>query len=138
MIRKPLPTLMAALTAATLGSAALTAPAAAGGSVSVSIAPTSAQSDRAIRDGLRLYSFYNSVKGGASIRQIGRDNSAGVAQNGRRNLGIVHQEGSGHKGTLRQNGNRNAHGLFQFGRNTNGHVAQNGNGRTGATFQFGW
>lgn len=138
MIRKPLPTLMAALTAATLGSAALTAPAAAGGSLAINLAPTGADSGRAIRDGLRLYSFYNSIKGGASIRQIGRNNSAGVAQDGRRNLGIVHQEGSGHTGTLRQNGNRNAYGLFQFGRNTNGHVVQNGNGSTGATFQFGW
>lgn len=138
MIRKPLTTFIAGLTAAMLGSAALTTPAAAGGSVSISIAPTNADGDRAIRHGLRLYSLYNAVRGGASIRQIGRSNAAGVAQHGRRNLGIVHQEGRGHNGTLQQNGDRNAYGLFQFGRNASGHVVQNGDRRTGATFQYGW
>ncbi|MCV0397519.1 MAG: curlin [Rhizobiaceae bacterium] len=138
MIRKSVSTLMAAAIAASLGSAALTEPAVAGGSFTIHVAPTHAEGERAIRHGLGLYSLYNSIKGGASIRQKGRDNTAGIGQNGGRNLGIIHQEGRGHQGTLQQNGSRNAYGLFQFGRNTSGHVTQNGNGMSGATFQWGW
>ena len=138
MIRTLSKTLMAGLLATTLGSTAMVAPAAADGSFSISFAPRDAHEERALRNGLQLYSFYNAVRGGASIRQIGRNNAAGIGQNGRRNLGIVHQEGRGHTGTLQQNGNRNSYGLFQFGRNTSANVVQNGNGGSGATFQFGW
>jgi hypothetical protein len=53
-------------------------------------------------------------------------------------LGIIHQKGRGHAGTLQQNGNSNAYGLFQFGKKTRANVSQNGNGNAGATFQFGW
>ncbi len=113
------------------------APAAAGGSVSISLAPANAKQDRAMRAGLGIYALYNGIKNGG-IRQKGVNNSAGLAQSGSGNLGVVHQKGNGHNGTLQQNGNGNSHGLFQFGRNTNGHVVQNGNGGTGATFQFGW
>jgi major curlin subunit len=138
MTRKPIKKLAAGLVAAIVGLSALSAPAAAGGSLSVHIAPSSADSGRALRTGLQLYSFYNAIKGGASIRQRGRNNSAGIGQDGRGNFGVVHQEGSGHHGALQQNGNGNAYGLFQFGRNTDGHVVQNGYGRAGASFQMGW
>lgn len=138
MIRTPLRTAMAGLAATMLASAALTAPAQAGGSISFSVNPRNADEERALRAGLAIYSIVNSVKGGASIKQIGSGNAAGVAQHGKGNLGVVHQEGKGHNGTVTQNGNGNAYGLFQFGKNANGHASQNGNGRTGATFQFGW
>ena len=138
MIRTPLRTVSAALLAASIGVSGFAAPAAAGGSVSISIAPGSADSERAMRAGLQLYSIFNAVKGSAAVRQKGSGNNAGIAQIGRGNFGVVHQDGHGHNGTLRQNGGNNAYGLFQFGRNTNGHVVQNGHGRTGATFQFGW
>lgn len=131
-------TFKAALVAAALGTATLAAPAHAGGSVSFTVAPTSADEAQAMRAGLAIYSIVNGFKGGSGIKQAGFGNAAGLAQNGGGNLGIVHQQGSGHNGTLAQNGNGNAHGLFQFGKNTNGHVAQNGNGQTGATFVFGF
>jgi hypothetical protein len=138
MIRTALKTAMTALVAATIGTSAFIAPAQAGGSLSVHVQPRNEQENRAMRAGLSLYSIYNQVKGGASIRQIGSGNAAGVAQDGRGNQGIVHQEGRGHNGTVTQNGNGNSYGLFQFGRNTNGHATQTGNGNAGATFQFGW
>lgn len=118
-------------------SGAMTLPVAAGGSVSVQVAPANAKQERVLRAGLGIYALYNGIKGGG-IRQKGVNNSAGLAQNGSGNLGVVHQEGRGHDGTLQQNGSGNSYGLFQFGRNTGGHVVQNGNGGTGATFQFGW
>ena len=130
-------TLAAAFVAASLGTAAIATPAAAGGQVSLSFAPTSQEEADALRAGLTIYAIANGIKNG-SIKQFGSGNSAGLAQNGSGNLGIVHQEGHGHDGTLQQNGNGNAYGLFQFGRNTSGNVVQNGDGNAGATFQFGW
>lgn len=137
MIRTTALTLKATLVASVLAMSALTVPAQAGGSISVSLQPRNADEERAMRTGLVLYSIFNNVKSGGSIKQKGSGNAAGLAQHGSGNLGIVHQDGKGHNATLTQNGNGNAHGLFQFGRNTNGHVVQNGYG-TGATFQFGW
>ena len=137
MITNTLKTLMAGLVAATLGTAAMTVPAEAGGQVSITVLPGSAKHEQAMRAGLGIYSLVQGIQNG-SIRQYGHGNSAGLKQNGKGNLGIVHQEGNGHDGTLEQNGHGNAFGLFQFGRNTSGHVAQNGHGNTGATFQFGW
>lgn len=131
-------TIKAALAALALGAltAMPAAPAHAGGSISISIAPASADSERAMRAGLGFYAIANGIRNG-SIRQNGLGNAAGLIQNGSGNLGIVHQEGDGHTGTLTQNGNGNSHGLFQFGAGTTGHVRQSG-GQTGATFQFGW
>lgn len=130
--------LKASLVILSIGTAGMmTAPAAAGGSVSISVAPTNARQEQAMRAGLGIYALYNGIKNGG-IRQKGFNNSAGLLQNGSGNLGVVHQRGNGHNGTLQQNGNGNSHGLFQFGSNTNGHIAQTGNGGTGATFQFGW
>jgi hypothetical protein len=131
-------TLKASLVAATLAIAPMTVPAEAGGSVSVSIVPQSQKDAQALRTGMQLYSLFNGIKGGASIKQLGINNIAGIGQNGGGNFGVVHQEGNGHAGTLQQNGNNNAYGIFQFGKNTNSNVVQNGNGDVGATFQFGW
>ena len=130
-------TATASLVALTIGTAGLTVPATAGGSVSFSIAPGNTQDAQALRAGLQMYSLYNGIKNGG-IKQRGSGNIAGLLQNGGGNLGIIHQEGSGHNGTVQQNGSGNSYGLFQFGRNTSGHAVQNGNGRTGATIQFGW
>ena len=134
---KIIKTAAASLVAMTIATSVLTVPAAAGGSVSISLAPGSAKDAQALRTGLQVYSLYNGIKNGG-IKQRGSGNIAGLLQNGGGNLGIVHQEGNGHNGTVQQNGNGNAYGLFQFGKNTNGHAVQNGNGQTGATFQFGW
>jgi minor curlin subunit len=129
-------TALAAAAAIAAGTLAPLAPAHAGGSVSISIAPGSADAEHAMRAGLGLFAIANGIKNG-SITQNGIGNAAGLIQNGSGNLGIVHQEGNGHEGTLTQNGNGNAHGLFQFGQGASGHVSQSG-GQTGATFQFGW
>jgi len=128
-------TLKAALVAVMIGTVA--SPALAGGQISISIAPGSAESEQAMRLGLGIYALANGFKNGG-IKQKGFGNVAGLLQNGGGNLGLVHQEGNGHNGTVQQNGNGNACGLFQFGKNTEGHCVQNGNGGTGATFQLGW
>ena len=138
MTQKTLKTLTAALLAATIGTAALTLPAAAGGAISFSYVPTNARDARALQHGLQLYSLFNALQNGATIRQFGMNNAAGIGQNGYGNTGIIHQEGSGHTGTLQQNGNNHAYGIFQFGQNTNANVVQSGNGQVGATVQFGW
>lgn len=130
-------TLKAALAAIMIGTASLTAPAFAGGQISINLAPADADQEKAMRMGLGMYALFNGIKNGG-ITQNGNGNAAGLMQNGSGNLGVVHQEGDGHNGTLVQNGNGNACGLFQFGKNTNGHVQQNGNGGTCATLQFGW
>jgi hypothetical protein len=130
-------TLIATVVAATIGTAVLATPASAGGSISINIAPKNAKEEQAIKTGLAIYGIVNAVQNG-SIKQLGTNNAAGLAQLGSGNFGVVHQEGSGHNGTLVQNGNDNAYGIFQFGKNTDAHVAQNGNGGTGATFSFGW
>ncbi|MEP2459049.1 MAG: curlin [Nitratireductor sp.] len=128
----------ALLLAAAIGVAAPAVPAPAGGSIGISIAPGTAEADRALRAGLQIYSLFNAARGNALVRQNGQRNQAGIAQAGRGNYGLVHQDGTGHSGTLAQNGDRNAYGLFQFGRDTRANVTQNGHGRSGATFLFGW
>ena len=138
MTRTTTKTLMVTLLAATIGTAALTGQAAAGGSFSFTLAPNNADEAQAIQAGLAIYSIVNALENGASIAQLGSNNLAGIGQNGSGNLGIVHQEGDGHSGTLQQNGNSNSYGIFQFGEGTHNDVVQNGNGQTGATFSFGW
>jgi hypothetical protein len=130
-------TLTAALVAGSIGQAALSAPAYAGGWVSATYAPANARDAGALATGLRVYSLYHGLRG-ASIRQSGRRNVAGIGQNGRGNLGIIQQQGNGHSATLRQNGNDNTYGIFQFGRNTDANVVQNGDDGSGATFSYGW
>ena len=138
MTGKILKTLSATLVAAALTTGALTLPADAGGSVSVTYVPGNQQDAQALQTGLLFYQLYNSVKNGASIKQLGKNNIAGIGQYGAGNTGIIHQEGKGHSATLNQYGNGNSWGIFQFGQNTNANVNQYGNGGTGATFQFGW
>ena len=130
-------TFVAALLATTIGAAPFAAPAMAGGSISLSLAPANAKQEQAMKTGLAIYGIVNAVKDG-SIKQKGNNNAAGLAQYGSGNFGVVHQDGNGHSGSLVQNGNGNAYGLFQFGKGTDAHVVQNGNGGTGATFAFGW
>ena len=138
MTHTALKTLAAGLAALMIGSAAMTVPAAAGGSISLSYTPKNAKQKKALQTGLAIYGIVNAVKNGGSIKQLGMNNLAGLAQNGSGNLGIIHQEGNGHSGTLQQNGNGNSYGIFQFGEGTDAQVVQNGNGLSGATVQFGW
>lgn len=131
-------TIAAALVAATIGTASLTAPALAGGSLAVTYTPTNAHDAQQLQTGLALYSLFKGIKSGGSIQQYGVGNAAGLGQYGYGNTGLIYQNGTGHQATLNQYGNANAYGVFQFGRNTTANVGQYGNGNTGATFLFGW
>ncbi|KAA1179949.1 curlin [Rhizobium tropici] len=131
-------TLGIATVAVLLGISAQASPAMAGGSIAFYLSPRTTQDAEAMDLGLRAYSLYNGLRGGAHIRQLGRNNLAGIGQNGRDNLGIVRQEGSGHSATLQQNGSDNSYGIFQFGRNTDTQVVQNGDRQSGAALLFGW
>ena len=124
--------------AAAVGLPFASAPAKAGGSVGFYYSPRTARDARALDLGLRAYSLYSGLRGGAHIRQLGRNNRAGIGQDGAGNLGIIRQEGNGHSATLRQDGNDNSYGIFQFGRNTDANVAQAGDGQSGAAVLFGW
>ncbi|RWA80550.1 curlin [Mesorhizobium sp.] len=124
--------------AAAIGLPLVVAPAKAGGSIGLYYSPRTARDARALDFGLRAYSLYNGLRGGAHIRQLGRNNRAGIGQDGAGNLGIIRQEGSGHSATLRQDGNDNSYGIFQFGRNTDASIAQAGDGQSGAALLFGW
>jgi hypothetical protein len=132
MTRAVFKILTAALLAGSIGQAAVSAPAYAGGWASVTYRDAGA-----LATGLRLYSLYRGLHD-ASIRQSGHGNAAGIGQNGRGDLGIIQQHGNGHSATLRQNGSDNAYGIFQFGRDTSANVEQNGDGGSGATFSYGW
>jgi hypothetical protein len=133
-----LKTLSAALVAATVGFASLAAPAFAGGTISFTYAPQTQKDQQALQTGLALYSIFNAVHSGASVKQVGINNLAGIGQYGTGNFGTIYQNGTGHSATLNQSGNYNSYGIFQFGKNTNANVNQYGQGQTGATFQFGW
>jgi len=138
MTRKILKTLTASLVAATIGSAVLAGPAAAGGSISLTYAPTNAQDAQALQTGLAIYSLFQGIQSGADITQLGLNNMAGIAQNGVGNNGVIYQEGNGHTGTLSQNGNNNSCGIFQFGQNTQTNIVQNGDNGACANVTFGW
>ena len=127
----------AALLAGSIGQAAMSVPAYAGGRVSVSFAPANAEDAGIFATGLRFYSLYRGLRDG-DIRQSGHGNVAGLAQNGRGNLGIIQQRGNGHSATLRQNGDDNTYGVFQYGKATRTDVVQDGDGMSGATFSYGW
>ncbi len=122
---------------ASLGQIALTAPVYAGGSISMDIAPADSEDGGLLSSGLRLYSLYRGFKDG-SIEQMGRNNAAGLGQNGYGNVGIIRQQGNEHRATLQQNGDDNAYGIFQFGRRSDVNVRQNGNHRSGMTLSYGW
>jgi len=131
-------TLGTAAIAALLGVSALAGPAAAGGSIAYYLSPRTAQDAQVMDLGLRAYSLYNGLRNGAHIRQVGRNNNAGIGQNGNGNLGIVRQQGNSHSATLQQAGNGNSYGIFQFGRDTDTTVVQGGDGQSGAALLFGW
>lgn len=137
MIRKTFKILAVGIVAGAIGSAALTAPAVAGGSFSVTYTPTDPQEAMAVQAGLLLYSIFAGGQANGSIAQYGNNNQAGVAQNGGGNFGVVHQEGDDHSATLEQNGAGNACGIFQFGKGATNNVVQNG-GQTCLSVGFGW
>lgn len=138
MIRTFTKTVTAALLATTIGLTALSAPAYAGGQISIGLTPQDAEQEKAMKLGLGFYALVQAIESkNGGIVQNGNGNAAGVAQNGNGNWGVVHQEGDGHTGTIEQNGDGNTCGLFQFGENTNGQCVQNG-GETGTTIQIGW
>ncbi|WP_246018430.1 curlin repeat-containing protein [Pelagibacterium montanilacus] len=128
----------AGVAAATIAMVSMIAPAQAGGQISLNYNPSNARDAQMVQMGLGIYQIVNEIERNGGIRQRGNNNTAGVAQNGGGNFGVVHQEGRGHNGTVQQNGNSNSYGLFQFGRNTNAHVNQNGNGQSGLGLVFGW
>ncbi|QCL97370.1 curlin [Agrobacterium tumefaciens] len=113
------------------------APAHAGGRISFDLAPGNTADGDFLSTGLRAYSLYRGLRD-ADIRQLGRGNAAGIAQNGDGNLGFIRQRGNGHSATLQQNGNNNAYGIFQYGRNTQTNVVQDGDNGGGLTFSYGW
>lgn len=78
------------------------------------------------------------IAGGLVLYQIanGADPRQALVQAATGGVGVIHQEGYGHNGSLTQNGPA-AGGVFQFGNNTNGHLAQNA-GNADLLFVFGW
>ena len=112
-------------------------PAIAGGSVSFAITPRG-DGARAIRDGLRVYSWARDMRNRARVDQRGSGNGAGISQSGSGNWAGIFQRGRNHSATVTQNGNNNAYGIFQFGRNTSSAATQTGNGNVGFVLQGGW
>lgn len=132
-------TVAAALAAAVIGVASLTAPAMAGGQVSVSFTPSDPDQQQALGMGLQMFSLFQGLSAnGANAYQNGNGNAAGFSQNGSGNHGLIFQEGNGHEGTISQHGNDNNCGLFQFGENTDGECVQNGDGQSSITTVFGF
>jgi len=139
MTTKILNSALASLLVVTMGALALTAPAHAGGQVSISYAPTDPDEAQVLGTGLQLFSLFQGMSAsGGNISQNGFGNAAGIGQNGSGNHGLILQEGNGHEGTIEQNGNNNNCGLFQFGENTNAQCDQNGNGQSSLTTVFGF
>jgi len=126
--------LFAAAALAVATSAPLAAEAA--GQLSVNIAPSNAQDAQMLRLGLALYALHADIRTNGHVTQNGVGNAAGIAQ-GSTDRAIIHQEGSGHTGTIEQTGGNNSYGLFQFGQNTDAQITQTG-GQAGLTLQFGW
>ncbi len=118
-------------------SAALAAPALAGGTISFSIDAQNQQDVNGIKTVLGMYSVFNDVKTNGHITQNGLNNLAALGQRGSGNVSVIHQEGNNHGASLSQHGNDNAYGIFQFGKGAQGHVSQIGNGEAGLLFQLG-
>ena len=137
MTRNILKLLTVTLLVGALAPVGFAAPAHAGGRISFNLAPGNAADGDLLSTGLRAYSLYRGLKD-ADIRQLGRGNAAGIAQNGGGNLGFIRQRGDGHAATLQQNGNNNAYGIFQYGRTTQTNVVQDGDNGSGVTFSYGW
>ena len=132
-------TFVAALAAAVIGVASISAPAMAAGQIAINYAPTDPDQAQALGIGLQMFGL---IKGmgttGANAYQNGNNNGAGFNQNGTGNNGLIFQEGNGHQGTIQQNGNNNNCGLFQFGENTNAECDQNGDNGSSITGVFGF
>ncbi len=108
----------------------------AGQSKTIILTPKGKQA-QAIREGLRIYGWANNVRNTALVDQRGKNNGAGVSQNGSGNFGAVVQRGRNNSATLAQNGNNNAMAIFQVGRGHTYDASQNGNGKSGIVVQLG-
>ena len=116
------------LTAALLVAAtAVTALPAAAQQISFGISAGTQEERDLIRGGLLIYQLAN-----------GGDPADVLQQAASGNVGVIHQEGNGHNGSLTQGANGQSGGLFQFGNNTNAHLHQGGNGDADLLFTFGW
>ena len=107
---------------------ALAGQAAAGGVLSFNFNAQNSNQANAIRSGLVLYQIYKDIDTNGHISQRGINNAARLAQGGRGNIGIIHQDGSDHNASLTQRGGYNSCGVFQSGRGANFHGHQNGGG----------
>ncbi len=114
------------LTAAILVvSTAVTAIPAAAQQISFGVSAGNQQERDLITGGLALFAIAN----GADPVEVLTNASQG-------SVGVVHQEGNGHSGSLAQNGPA-AGGVFQYGENTDASLVQNG-GDADLVFVFGW
>ena len=114
-------------------------PAAAGGTLSLSLTPGSGAQNDLIHAGLALYRVARGIESGAFVHQDGSLNAAALRQvTGSGSRGLIHQEGNGHSATLDQQGYGQSHGIFQFGNGARANVVQTRNGQAGLTFQFGF
>jgi hypothetical protein len=78
------------------------------------------------------------ITGGLALFQIanGADPVEVLTNAASGSVGVIHQEGNGHNGSIAQNGNA-AGGVFQYGENTDASLVQNG-GDADLVFVFGW
>ncbi len=91
--------LKAAIVATMIGTVA--SPAFAGGQISISVAPGSADQEQVMRLGLGIYALANGFKNGG-IKQKGFGNVAGLLQNGGGNLGALGLPGLHERAHARQ------------------------------------
>lgn len=123
--------------ASALTVAALSAPALAGGQVSLTVTPTDPEAAQAMRTGIGLVSIFQGLSQDGGISQNGMNNMAGLFQNGSNNQGLLIQDGNNQNGQIIQNGDNNSCALIQLGEGTDGQCVQNGD-ETSATVQFGF
>lgn len=109
------------------------APAAAGGSIGLTLSASDGEARRALNRFLRFYGG-----GSAEVVQRGSDNAAAIEQTGTGNRAVVSQRGDGHVGTVNQSGRGNRLGLFQFGRASDVAVTQDGRRESTLVFVRGW
>jgi major curlin subunit len=112
-------------------------PAAAAGSVSVTIVPKG-ETATAIRDGLRVLSWVRRLQNRSKVEQYGSSNRAAVTQTGSGNWASIFQSGHGLAASIKQSGYENFFGIFEFGRYVQSDVTQTGNGNVGLLLQGGW
>lgn len=105
------------------------------GSLSLSLNARNAQEARALNTAITLYALHRDIKSGADIRQVGRNNAAGLSQSGRNHRAIIHQRGRDHSANLIQNGGQNGKVILQFGNGAHADINQTG-GQAGILLQF--